>query len=276
MIGALEASRIETNETCRPLEQTMTVKYEIDGAVGVVTLAKPPHNLLDDTLLEDLMTAYEKVVVEGARAILLRSSMRHFCAGAEVQTLGTTSVIHIDKEKFSRFFDVMENVSVPTVAALNGGVLGGGVELALTCDMILAADTAYLGQVEVAVGLHPLLGGTQRLVQRAGLARAKEIAMMGRRHTPEAFERWGIINLVVPEEELAVASMTWARQLAAGPTKIIAGIKTLANEAARHGTAAADARQVEINHMIWNTGDRKRGIDAFFTTGPGTAVYQGD
>jgi len=100
--------------------------------------------------------------------------------------------------------------------------------------------------------------------------------MIGRRHTPEAFERWGIINLVVPEEELAATSMNWARQLAAGPTKIIAGIKILANEAARHGTAAADARQVEINSMIWNTGDRKRGIDAFLTTGPGTAVYEGD
>jgi len=254
----------------------MTVKYEIDGAVGVVTLAKLPHNLLDDALLEDLMTAYENVVAEGARAILLRSSMRHFCVGAALQTFGTTSVTHTNKERVARLLDVMENIPVPTVAALNGGVLGGGVEIALTCDMILAADTAYLGQVEVAVGLHPLLGGTQRLVQRAGVARAKEISMMGRRHTPEAFERWGIINLVVPEEELAASSMSWARQLAAGPTKIIAGIKTLANEAARHGTAAADARQVEINNMIWNTGDRKRGIDAFFTTGPGTAVYKGD
>jgi enoyl-CoA hydratase/carnithine racemase len=233
----------------------MTVKYEIDGAVGVVTLAKPPHNLLDDALLEDLMTAYENVVAEGARAILLRSSMRHFCVGAALQTFGTTSVTHTNKERVARLLDVMENIPVPTVAALNGGVLGGGVEIALTCDMILAADTAYLGQVEVAVGLHPLLGGTQRLVQRAGVARAKEISMMGRRHTPEAFERWGIINLVVPEEVLAASSMSWARQLAAGPTKIIAGIKTLANEAARHGTAAADARQVEINNMIWNTGD---------------------
>ena len=92
--------------------------------------------------------------------------MRHFCAGAEVQSFGITTVIHTDKEKFSRFLDVMENVPVPTVAALNRGILGGGVELALTCDMILAADTAYLGQVEVAVGLHPLLGGTQRLVAR--------------------------------------------------------------------------------------------------------------
>jgi len=75
----------------------MTVNYEIDGAVGVVTLAKPPHNLLDDALLEDLMTAYEKVVAEGARAILLRSSMRHFCAGAEVQSFGTTTVMAVPK-----------------------------------------------------------------------------------------------------------------------------------------------------------------------------------
>ena len=70
-----------------------TVAHEIDGAVGIVTLAKPPHNLLDDALLEDLMTAYEAVVTEGARAILLRSSMRHFCVGAEVQSFGTTTVI---------------------------------------------------------------------------------------------------------------------------------------------------------------------------------------
>src|SRR5260370_8632693 len=183
-----------------------TVKYEIDGAVGVVTLAKPPHNLLDDALLEDLMTAYQTVVAKGARAILLRSSMRHFCAGAEVQSFGTTTVIHTDKEKFARLTDMVENVPVPTVAALNGAVVGGGVEIALTCDMILAADTAYLGQVEVAVGLHPLLGGTQRLVQRAGVARAKEISMIGRRHTPEASERWGIINLLVPAQDLPASS----------------------------------------------------------------------
>jgi enoyl-CoA hydratase/carnithine racemase len=254
----------------------MTVQYEIDGGVGIVTLAKPPNNLLDDRLLSELMSAYEKVVAEGARSILLRSSLRHFCVGAEVQSIGTTTVIHTDKEKFARFTDVMENIPVPTIAALNGGVLGGGLEIALSCDMIVAADTAFLGQVEVKVGLHPLLGGTQRLVQRAGVTRAKEISMTGRRYPPEIFERWGVINLVVPESELTTSSMSWARELAGGPTKIIAGIKILANEAARHGTAAADARQVEINHMIWNTRDRKRGIEAFLTTGPGTAVYEGD
>lgn len=99
--------------------------------------------------------------------------------------------------------------------------------------------------------------------------------MLGRRHSPQAFERWGIINLVVPEEELGAVSLNWARQLAAGPTRILGGIKTLANESAHAGVAAADRRQVEINEMIWATEDRKRGIEAFLKTGPGTAVYEG-
>jgi len=121
-----------------------------------------------------------------------------------------------------------------------------------------------------------LLGGTQRLAQRAGVSRAKEIAMLGRRHTPAAFERWGIINHVVPESELDSASMIWARQLAAGPTQVIKGIKLQANLEARGGIAAADARQVEINDMIWKSRDRQRGADAFFASGPATAVFEGD
>jgi enoyl-CoA hydratase/carnithine racemase len=252
------------------------VTCEMDGKVAVVTLAKPPHNLLDDALIEGVISAYGSAAAEGCRAILLRSAQRHFCAGAEMASWGTTTTIHTDQTRLISALQSLEDVPVPTVAALNGGVLGGGLELALTCDMIIAADTAFLGQVEVSVGLLPLLGGTQRLAQRAGVARAKEIAMLGRRHTPQAFERWGIINLVVAEQELASASMTWAKQLAAGPTKVIHGIKMQANLEARGGIAAADARQVEINDMIWKAKDRQRGADAFFATGPATAVYQGD
>ena len=253
-----------------------TVTHEMDGKVGVVTLAKPPHNLIDDGLIDDLIASYKAVVAAGCRAILLRSSQRHFCAGAEVRSFGTTTFVHSDQHKLESLLQALEDVPVPTVAALNGGVLGGGLELALTCDMMIAADTSFLGQVEVTVGLLPLLGGTQRLAQRAGVARAKEIAMLGRRHTPQAFERWGIINLVVPESELSSASMTWTRQLAAGPTQVIKGVKMQANLQARGGIAAADARQIEINDMIWKANDRQRGFDAFFSTGPATAVFEGD
>ena len=253
-----------------------TVTHEIDGGVGIVTLAKPPHNLIDDKLIDDLLSAYRKVLAEGCRAILLRSSMRHFCAGAELKSFGTTTLIQSDEKRFMEFLDVMENAPVPTVAAVHGGALGGGLELALTCDTIIAADTAFFGQVEVTVGLVPLLGGTQRLTERAGSARAKEIAMLGRRHTSEAFERWGIINLVVAEEELQASSLTWARQLATGPTAVLKGVKMQANIASRQGVKAADARQVEINNMIWKAADRQRGFDAFFATGPASAVFKGD
>jgi enoyl-CoA hydratase/carnithine racemase len=254
----------------------MTVLFEMDGQVGVVTLAKPPHNLMDDPLIDEVLAAYNRAVSEGCRAILLRSSQRHFCAGAEMESWGKTTTIHLDQQKFQTTMQALEDVPVPTVAALNGGVLGGGLELALTCDITVAADTAFLGQVEVVVGLLPLLGGTQRLAQRAGIARAKEIAMLGRRHTAEIFERWGIVNQVVPESELPSASLNWARQLASGPTRVIHGIKMQANLEARGGVANADARQVDINGMIWTTNDRQRGLDAFLTTGPGTAIYQGD
>jgi len=252
------------------------VLHELDGAVGIVTLAKPPHNLIDDAFCAEIVQAYRAVLAQGCRSILLRSTMRHFCAGAEIQSFDVTSFIHKDETILNELMQTLENAPVPTVAALHGAVLGGGLELALTCDMILAADTASLGQVEPTVGLLPLLGGTQRLAERAGSTRAKEIALLGRRYTPEAFERWGIVNLVVREDDLAEVSMNWARQLASGPTKVLAAIKSQANLAARYGVAAVDARQIEINEQAWQAKDRVRGAEAFFATGPASAVFEGD
>jgi enoyl-CoA hydratase/carnithine racemase len=254
----------------------MTVTHELDGTVGVVTLAKPPHNLIDDALIEELMAAYGAVLAAGCRAILLRSAMRHFCAGADLNSFNKTTFIHADRARFNDYLRVLEDAPVPTVAAVHGGALGGGLEIALTCDTIVCADTATLGQVECTVGLLPLLGGTQRIAHRAGVARAKEIVMLGRRYTPEAFERWGIVNLVVSEADLPAASLTWARQLAAGPTVVLKGAKRLANLAAREGVAAADAEQVCTNEAIWTTADRERGFTAFFATGAASAVFKGD
>src|SRR5215471_17797723 len=99
------------------------VTHEMDGKVGVVTLAKPPHNLLDDKLIEDLVAAYQAVIGSGCRAILLRSSMRHFCAGAEMASWGTGTTIHTDQPRFEAMLKVLEDAPVPTVAAVNGGAL---------------------------------------------------------------------------------------------------------------------------------------------------------
>lgn len=253
-----------------------TILYEKDGAVGVVTMSNPPHNLIGNAFMTDLLDAYTRAVEQGCRAILLRSAMRHFCAGADVAGFGDGGGRRHDEASFESLLDSLENIPVPTVAAVHGGALGGGFELALTCDMIVAADTAFFGMAEASLGLIPLLGGVQRVVQRVGPARAKEMAMFGRRHDPVALERWGVINLVAAESELPSVSMSWARQLAAGPTVALKGIKQLANLSARSGIAAADARQIEISNIMWASADQKRGLEAFAKTGPGSAVFEGN
>ena len=252
----------------------MSVEFLVDNKVAVVTLAKPPHNLIDNDLIEGLRTAYKRAIHEGCRAILLRSAMRHFCAGADVSAF--TGGNRTTQEEFAATMDELENVGIPTVAAVHGAALGGGVELSLTCDLIIAADTATFGMVEASLGLLPLLGGVQRVVQRVGIARGKELAMLARRHDPRTMERWGLINLVTPEAELATVSMAWARQLAAGPTVAFQSIKRLASLSSREGIAAADAIQVDANNHMWASQDQKRGLTAFMATGPGTGIFEGN
>lgn len=250
-----------------------SVEYDKDGAVGIVTLAKPPHNLIDNVMLEGLSTTYERAIEDGCRSILLRSAMRHFCAGADLDQIES---LRWSQEELRRIWQSLENVSIPTVAAVHGAALGGGFELALMCDMIIAADTASFGMAEASLGLLPLLGGVQRVTERAGIARAKELAMFGRRQDPRALERWGVINLVTPESELPSVSLSWARQLAAGPTVAFRSIKTLANLAAHQGITTADQGQEAANAAMWQSKDQERGLNAFAVTGPGSAVFEGD
>lgn len=252
-----------------------TVRFEKVGDVAVVRLHKPPHNLIDDALTGSIVAAYERAQREGCRAILLNSAMRHFCAGAGADVNAFIGGRRRDQESFEGVLDALENVPLPTVAAVHGAALGGGVELALTADLIVAADTAVFGMVEASLGLLPLLGGVQRMVQRIGAPRAKELPMFARRHNAATRERWGAINLVVPEDELATAAMSCARQLAAGPTVALAGIKRLAKFAARHDIAEADRHQTEVNERMWASEDQKRGLAALQTSGPGSAVFEG-
>lgn len=238
-------------------------------------MMKPPHNLMDGEFLEALIASYRQVVDDGARSILLRSGMKHFCAGADVGGFGGGGAGSGSDMDAPTILDALESVPVPTVAAVQGAALGGGFELALTCDLIIASETAKFGLVETSLGLLPLLGGVQRVTQRAGAARGKEIALFGRRHDPRTLERWNILNLVVPDAELQDAARSWAHQLGNGPTVAYQGVKELANLTARTGLAAADAHQETANGAMWVTDDVKTGLAAFAESGPGTATFEG-
>jgi enoyl-CoA hydratase/carnithine racemase len=209
---------------------------------------------------------------------VLRSGLRHFCAGADVSAFsdriersGTTDsrMTGVD------FLRLLELLPVPIVASVHGACLGGGLELAIACDYVIAAASAKLGSVESTLGLHPLMGGVQRQVQRIGAARAKEMSMLGRRYDAATLERWGLINLVVDDEKLDETTLSLARELALGPTVAHAATKRLAHLAANEGVVAADLAMAEIQQPIWASEDLKVGLASFRQNGPGLAKFQG-
>lgn len=258
------------------------VDVERKGPVTVITMNYRPYNLMGPTLRASLHPAVQGAVASGSRAILLRSGLRHFCAGADVGLFAGRISEEAGSQGASQgggasleTLDLFETLPIPIIASVHGVCLGGGLELALACDLIVASASAKLGSVEVALGLHPLMGGIQRQVQRVGMARAKEMSMLGRRYDAATLERWGLINMVVPDEQLESASMALAEELANGPTIAHAATKILARTAADEGVVAADLAMAGVQKPIWASSDLKAGLASFRVNGPGLAVFEG-
>lgn len=253
------------------------IEREDRGSVSVLTMVYQPYNLLGTKLMGAIATEVAAAKDEGARAIVLRSGLRHFCAGADVSLFSA----RIEGEKTQsaiggvEFLRLMETLPVPIVASIHGVCLGGGLELALCCDYIIAAASAKIGSVEAALGLHPLLGGIQRQTQRIGALRAKEMSMLARRYDAATLEKWGLINLVVPDDSLEKTTMTIAEELAHGPTVAHAATKRLVRIASDQGVEAADEAMAEIQKSIWASEDLKIGLASFRENGPGLAKFVG-
>jgi enoyl-CoA hydratase/carnithine racemase len=258
------------------MNQESVVQVTHDGPVAIVEMRFAPHNLLGPTLMQGILDGFEAAEAAGARAVLLKSGLRHFSAGADLSlfeaAMGNGEGLTVSP---AEFLARLESFSLPAVAAVHGVCVGGGFELALACDFIIAARSAKIGSVEVTLGLNPLMGAIQRQVQRAGVARAKEMSMLGRRYDAETLERWNIINRVVDDEHLAEASLALVRELAHGPTLAHRITKRLANLAANEGVAAADAVMEEWQNALWSSEDLKIGMDSLMKNGPGLAKFVG-
>jgi enoyl-CoA hydratase/carnithine racemase len=254
------------------------VSYAQDGPLGVVTMHHAPHNLLGPILMEGVLDALATAEKEGARAVLLKSGLRHFSAGADIAlfegAMGGAGERGLAVSPVE-FLHRLEAFPLPVVAAVHGVCVGGGFEVALACDFIIAARSAKIGSVEATIGLNPLMGAVQRQVQRAGALRAKEISMLGRRYDAETLERWNLVNRVVDDEKLAAASHAVAMELANGPTVAHRITKELARIAANQGVAAADAVMEEKQEALWSSKDLKIGLDSLMKSGPGLARFEG-
>ena len=170
---------------------------------------------------------------------------------------------------------VLDELPLPTVFAAHGLCLTAAFEIALACDVLLASERAKFGLVEIVVGLTPSMGGPQRLAERAGPNRAKELIFTGELFDAATLERWNVVNRVYAREEFEDASRAFAQKVANGPTKAHAATKRLVAAQKEGGARAADAIVAEVSGPLFATEDLQNAVRSFLTDGPGKATYEG-
>jgi enoyl-CoA hydratase/carnithine racemase len=254
------------------------VRFTRDGALGTVTLASPPLNLIGGQLISDLLAAVDEVeAADGLRAVVLRGEGKVFSAGADVALFAGMTAQQL-RPLIGSFLDLghrIERLPFPTLAAVHGTCMAGGFELALFCDLIWAAEGTMLGLPETRLGIVPLAGGVERIAARAGLGRARSVALGGQLHTAEEFAAWGAIDRVLPADELYSTVEEFASRLATGPSRAYAVVKELSRGYVAGGIAGADALLIDAAVGLFDTEDARGGIQSFLTSGPGQAVFAG-
>jgi enoyl-CoA hydratase/carnithine racemase len=183
-----------------------------------------PDNLFDRQMAEALIDALEWAHNRDTRALVWRSSLPHFCAEADQASVGLNFDAGdglLDWHNLE-LLDAISKFCAPIVASVQGLCAGSGFDIVLACDVIVASCAARMGPARATRRLHPLVGGMQRIVKRAGMVRAKEVVLPGQRYDVATLKRWNVIDYVVPDEQLAYATMRIARQLARGPAASLA------------------------------------------------------
>ncbi len=242
-----------------------TILVEQHGRVGWITLNRPDAlNALNSTLVGELAAAVAAFDGdESIGAIMLTGSERAFAAGADIKQMADKSTRDMLVDNPFAALDDVARARTPLIAAVAGFALGGGCELAMICDIILAADTAQFGQPEIALGVIPGLGGTQRLTRAVGAYKAAELVLTGRRMGAEEAERAGLVSRVVPAAELRDAAMEVAEAIAAKSLPVVYAAKE-ALRAAQETTLAEGLRfEKQSFATLFALDDQKEGMAAF-------------
>ena len=242
------------------------ILVRIEGAVGVVTLNRPKAlNALNRELLHELVTVLEDWDASDAvRCIVLTGSERAFAAGADIKEMSGQSYMDMFKQNFfAEANDRIAAIRKPIVAAVAGYALGGGCELAMLCDFILAADTAKFGQPEINLGVMPGIGGTQRLTRFVGKSKAREICLTGRNMDAAEAERAGLVSRVVPAAELMAEAMKAAQAITEKSVPIAMMTKETVNRAYETTLAEGVRFERRVFQAMFATDDQKEGMAAF-------------
>jgi enoyl-CoA hydratase len=243
-----------------------TLITETKGAVGVITLNRPDAlNALNAQLLGELVSVLETWDQDDAvRAIVLTGSARAFAAGADIKEMAPQSYMDMYKADF--FAAPAERIAAirkPIIAAVAGYALGGGCELAMLCDFIIAADNAKFGQPEINLGVMPGIGGTQRLTRLVGKSKAMEMCLTGRNIDAAEAERAGLVSRVVPQADLLAEALKAAQTIAEKSVPIAMMLKESINRAYETTLAEGVRFERRLFHAMFATADQKEGMAAF-------------
>jgi enoyl-CoA hydratase len=251
--------------------------YEQHDDVGELVLDAPPLNLFGPAMFDDLEEAIVQVQEAGPRALIFRAQGDVVSAGVDVHVfdgLGSAGA-EVLTARLLRFTHALEDLPFPTLAVAQGLCLTAALELSLACDLLWAGEGVQFGLVEAVVGITPLMGGTQRMAERAGAARAREFVMTGGLFTAETLHDWGVVNRVLPAGELLDKARRFAARLASGPTKAHAATKRIVRAQADHGTRGADRRVADLTSHLFDTEDTRNAVHSFLEHGPGKASFTG-
>ncbi|MCL6636561.1 MAG: enoyl-CoA hydratase/isomerase family protein [Alicyclobacillus sp.] len=258
------------------MEETRVV-VQHEGPVAVLTLNREQQlNALDEALLSELSGHLRALADDpGVRAVVLCGRGRAFAAGADIaamQPLGPAAA-----ERFARLgqavFQQIERLPKPVIALIHGYALGGGLELALACDLRIAAHGAQLGQPEIRLGILPGFGGTQRLPRLVGRGRALQLLLTGERITADAALEMGLVNEVVAPDALYTTGLARARQLAELPPLALAWLKRAVYEGTELDLARGLSLEAALFGLCFATHDQKEGMAAFLAKRP--PVFEG-
>jgi len=243
----------------------MNILVEIRGRVGLVTLNRPQaYNALNKQLMDELMDALEAFDKNDAvGAMVITGNEKAFAAGADIKEMTEKSAQEMKDSGQVAVFDRIRSIEKPVIAAVSGWALGGGCELALSCDMIIASDSARFGLPEINLGVIPGAGGTQRLAHAVGKALAMEMILNDRKLTAQEALDHGLVNRIVPVSDHLSEALKLAEEIASRAPLALRAAKVAVNAAYETSLSDGLAEEKRVFYELFNSEDQKEGMKAF-------------
>jgi enoyl-CoA hydratase/carnithine racemase len=247
-----------------------------DGGVVALRIDRPPLNALSRPVLEELESAARDLAGDReVKAVVVLGGAKVFAAGADISEFGAQDEAREIGKRLRAAFDRICDIPRPVIAAINGVALGGGLELALACDLRIAADNARVGQPEILLGVIPGAGATQRLPRLVGPARAKELIWSGRQVKADEALAMGLVDRVVPSGDLEDAALEWAGSFASGAVAAMGLAKRAIDAGLDHPLGDGLDLEAEAFVEVFGTEDAATGVRSFREHGPGKAKFAG-